>query len=83
MARSTYLSIITFKCQLSKRSDQKTEWLNRYKSKIHIHGTYKRLTSDLKKDQEWKWGWKMVFHGNKNESKDKEEIRQLTLKHRL
>ena len=24
MVRSTYLSIITFKCQLSKRSDQKT-----------------------------------------------------------
>ena len=34
MARSTYLSIITFKCQLSKRSDQKTEWLTKLKKKI-------------------------------------------------
>ena len=34
MARSTYLSIITFKFQLSKCSDQKTEWLAEYKKKI-------------------------------------------------
>ena len=34
MVRSTYLSIITFKCQLSKHSDQKTEWLNTKKKKI-------------------------------------------------
>ena len=34
MARSTYLSIITFKCQLSKRSDQKTEWLTELKKKL-------------------------------------------------
>ena len=69
-----YIYINYINCKLTKCSSQKTEWLNRYKSKIHIHGTYKRLTSDLKKDEEWKWGWKMVFHGNKNESKGKEEI---------
>ena len=38
MARSTYLSIITFKCQLSKRSDQKTEWLTELKKKLDYSG---------------------------------------------
>ena len=33
MVRSTYLSIITFKCQLSKHSDKNTEWLNTKKKK--------------------------------------------------
>ena len=29
-----------------------TEWLNEYKSKIHIYTAYKRCTSE----SDWKWG---------------------------
>lgn len=41
MVRSTYLSIITFKCQLSKRSDQKT--VIEYKKKKNRSRTYNIL----------------------------------------
>ena len=43
MVRSTYLSIITFKCQLSKRSDQKT--VIEYKKKKNRSRTYNILLS--------------------------------------
>ena len=32
-----------------------TDWLNGYKNKTHIYAVYKKLTSDLKTDIDWKW----------------------------
>ena len=40
-----------FKRKWTKCSNQKTEWLNGYKNKIHIYVVCKRLTSDLKHRQ--------------------------------
>ena len=32
-----------------------TAWLNGYKNKAHIHAVYKKPTSDLKTQKDWKW----------------------------
>ena len=33
-----------------------TDWLNGYKNKTHIYVVYKRPTSDLGTNTDWKWG---------------------------
>ena len=50
-------------------------WLNGYKNKIHIYAVYKRLTTDLGTDTDWKWGdGKKIFHANGNQKKDRVAI---------
>ena len=33
-----------------------TDWLNGYKNKTHTYAVYKRPTSDLGTQADWKWG---------------------------
>ena len=40
------------------------------KNKAHLYAVYKRLTSELMTQREWKMsGWKKVFHANVSENK--------------
>ena len=43
------------KCKWIKCPNQKTGWLNRYKNKAHTYVVYKKPTSDLGTNIEWKW----------------------------
>ena len=43
--------------------------MKEYGNKTHIYGTYKKLTSDLKKHRLKSRGWKKVFHVNGNQKK--------------
>ena len=46
------------------------DWLNGYKNKTHIFAVYKRPTSDLGTNANWKVrGWKKIFHANGNQKK--------------
>ena len=49
---------------------KETDWPNGYKNKTHIYAVYKRPTSDLKTNIDWKWeAEKNTFHANRNEKK--------------
>ena len=43
------------------------DWLNGYKNKTYIYAVFKRPTSLLGKN--WKWGWKKIFHANRDQKK--------------
>ena len=45
-------------------------WLNGYKNKTCMYAVYKRPTSDLGTQTDWKWGGgKKIFHANGNQKK--------------
>ena len=47
-----------------------TDWLNGYKNQIHIYAVYKKPTSDLKTQIDWKWeNGKNIFHANGKQEK--------------
>ena len=46
-----------------------TDWMNRYKKKIHIYVVYKRHTSDLKTYRLKGKGWKKIFQANGKQKK--------------
>ena len=46
------------------------EWLNGYKNKTPIYAVYKRPTSNLGTQTDWKWGaGKKIFHANGDQKK--------------
>ena len=46
------------------------DWLNGYKNKTHIFAVYKRPTSDLGTNANWKVrGWTKIFHANGNQKR--------------
>ena len=46
------------------------DWLNGYKNKIPIYAVYKRPTSNLGTQTDWKWGaGKKIFHANGEQKK--------------
>ena len=55
MARGTYISIITLNVNGLNHPTKDTDWLNGYKTKIHIHTVYKKPTLDLKTHIDWQW----------------------------
>ena len=48
MAIGTYISIMTLNVNGLNHPTKDTDWLNGYKTKIHIHTVYKKPTLDLK-----------------------------------
>ena len=48
MAIGTYISIITLNVNGLNDPTKDKDWLNGYKTKIHIHAVYKKPTLDLK-----------------------------------
>ena len=45
------------------------DWLNEYRNKTCIYAVYKRPTSDLRTNTDWKWGDGKTFHANGNRKK--------------
>ena len=66
MALRIYISIITTNVNGLNAPIERYKWMNRYKNKIHIHGTHLRFkgTHRLKVKR-----WKKIFHANENEKK--------------
>ena len=53
---ATYIPINNyFKCKWMKSSNQDMQWLTGYKNKTYTYAAYKRISSDLKPQTDWKW----------------------------
>ena len=54
MPIGTYVSIMTLNVNGLNAPTKDTDWLNGYKTKTHIYAAYRRPTSDLETNTDWK-----------------------------
>ena len=54
MVIGSYISIITLNVNGLNAPTKDTDWLNGYKTQTHIYAAYRRPTSDLETQADWK-----------------------------